>query len=91
MVVAPTQRYGYTARGTTAPPDEELRYIGQIREQFYPWMAKVPVPVSVANHQRYGVSTTPTMVIVDRSGTIRLYHPGQMTEAELEAALLPLL
>jgi thioredoxin-related protein len=35
----------------------------------------------------YGVSSTPTMVIADRQGIIRLYHPGRMTEEELEAQI----
>ena len=33
----------------------------------------------------------PTLVILDRRGIVRLYHPGQMTEEELEARLRPLL
>jgi thiol-disulfide isomerase/thioredoxin len=90
-IVAPTQRYGYVAGGAPAGPDEELRYIVQIRDQFYPFLATQPVPVSATNHERYGVSSTPTMVILDRAGIIRLYHPGQLTEAELEAQLQPLL
>jgi thiol-disulfide isomerase/thioredoxin len=90
-IVAPTQRYGYVARGAAAPPDEELRYIVQVRDQYYPFLADLPVPVSVANHQRYGVSSTPTVVILDRQGIIRLYHPGRLTEAEFETQLRGLL
>jgi thiol-disulfide isomerase/thioredoxin len=90
-IIAPTQRYGYVAGGKQAPPDEELRYIVQMRDTVYSFLKDMPVPVSVANHERYGVSTTPTNVIVDRQGNVRLYRPGQMTEAELEAALAPLL
>jgi thiol-disulfide isomerase/thioredoxin len=90
-VVAPTQRYGYVAGGVTASPDEELRYIVKIRDKDYPFLAAAAVPVSAANHERYGVSTTPTVVILDRAGIVRLYHPGQLTEEELEARLQPLL
>lgn len=90
-VVAPTMRFGYVAGGKTAPPDEELRYIVQIRDQYYPWMADLPTPVSAATHQRYGVSTSPTLAIVDRSGVIRTYNPGRLTEAELESRITPLL
>jgi thiol-disulfide isomerase/thioredoxin len=90
-IVAPTQRFGYVAGGKTAPADEELLYIREVRDRFYPFLADVPVPVSVANHERYGVSSTPTVVILDRQGIVRLYHPGQMTEEELEARLRPLL
>jgi thiol-disulfide isomerase/thioredoxin len=90
-IVAPTQRYGYVARGAAAPPDEELRYIIKIRDEYYPFLADLPVPLSVANHQRYGVSSTPTVVILDRQGMVRLYHPGRMTEGELDLQLRSLL
>jgi thiol-disulfide isomerase/thioredoxin len=90
-IVAPTQRYGYVARGAAASPDEELRYIVQIRDEHYPFLKTLPVLTNAANHDRYGVSTTPTIVIVDRQGAVRLYHPGQMTEEALDAQLRPLL
>ena len=90
-IIAPTQRYGYVAGGTPASPDEELKYIVGMRDTVYSFLKDMPVPMSVANHERYGVSTTPTLVIVDRQGAVRLYHPGQMTEAELETQLRPLL
>jgi thiol-disulfide isomerase/thioredoxin len=90
-IVAPTQRYGYVARGASTTPEEELRYIVQIRDELYPFLKTLPVLTNAANHDRYGVSTTPTIVIVDRQGAVRLYHPGQMTEADLEAQLRPLL
>jgi thiol-disulfide isomerase/thioredoxin len=90
-VVAPTMRFGYVAGGKTAPPDEELKYIVQVRDQYYPWLADIPTPLSTANHQRYGVSSTPTLAIVDRDGVIRTYNPGRLTEEELEARLAPLL
>ena len=90
-IVAPTQRFGYVAGGKPAPPDEELRYIIEVRDKYYPFLATQPVPVSVANHERYGVSSTPTVVILDRQGTVRLYNPGRLTEEELEAKLRPLL
>ena len=90
-VVAPTQRYGYVAGGAPAAPDEELRYMREVRDTHYGFLANLPVPVSVANHQRYGVSSTPTVVILDRQGIVRLYHPGRLTEEELESQLRPLL
>jgi thiol-disulfide isomerase/thioredoxin len=90
-IVAPTQRFGYVAGGAPATPDEELRYMETVRDKYYPFLAGVPVPVSVANHQRYGVSSTPTVVLLDRQGIVRLYHPGSLTEDELEAQIRPLL
>jgi thiol-disulfide isomerase/thioredoxin len=90
-IVAPTQRYGYVAGGAPASSDEELRYIVQIRDKYYAFLANLPVPVSVRNHERYGVSSTPTIVMLDRQGLVRLYHPGRMSEEELDAQLRRLL
>ena len=57
-----------------------MTYIAMVRDRDYAWMAKVPVPVSEKSHKDYGVSTTPTVVLVDRDGLVRLYDPGQMKE-----------
>lgn len=83
-VVSPTQRYGYVASRKAAPPNEETPYIERTRDEFYGWMAKESVPVSDENFKSYGASTTPTVVLIDRAGIVRLYHPGQMTLDELE-------
>ena len=90
-IIAPTQRYGYVAGGKPATPEDELKYIVEMRDTLYGFLKDMPVPMSVVNHERYGVSTTPTIVLVDRQGAVRLYHPGQMTEAELDAQIRPLL
>jgi thiol-disulfide isomerase/thioredoxin len=90
-VVAPTQRYGYVAGGAPASPEDELKYIVQIRDKYYGFLADLPVPVSVKNHERYGVSSTPTVVILDRQGVVRLYHPGRLTAEELEERIRQLL
>jgi thiol-disulfide isomerase/thioredoxin len=83
-VVAPTQRYGYIARRAPAAPPEEMAYMAQIRDQVYPWLAREWVPVSEENLKNYCASTTPTVVLVDRAGIVRLYHPGQMTMEQIE-------
>jgi thiol-disulfide isomerase/thioredoxin len=86
-IVSPTQRYGYVAKRAPASPEQELAYIKQIRQEFYPWMAEDTVPVSGELFTRYGVSTTPTLVFINRDGTVRLYHPGQMTKDEIEPVI----
>jgi thiol-disulfide isomerase/thioredoxin len=87
VMIAPTQRYGYVANGDEASPADELKYIEKIRHQYYADLLSVPAPVSEANFRNYGASTTPTLVLIDRSGIVRLYHPGAMTIEELRAAL----
>ena len=91
VVVAPTQRFGYVAGGKDAPADEETRHIQQVLRQFYPDLASQAIPLSAANHTRYGVSTTPTLVLVDRSGIVRMYHPGRLPIEQLEPRVRTLL
>ena len=84
-ILGPTQRYGYVARGLEAPPAEELKYIDKVRREQYGAVPDMPAPVSEENFKNYGASTTPTLVLIDRAGMVRLYHPGKMTYEELAA------
>ena len=84
VVIAPTQRFGYAEKRRTVGPAEELKYIEQVRDEFYPWMKAVSAPVSDDVYLRYGVSTTPTYVMIDRDGKVSTYLPGQPTSEQLE-------
>src|SRR5579884_180258 len=86
-LIAPTQRYGYVAGGDDATPQQELAYIDAVRHKYYGPLLDVPAPISAQDFKRYGASTTPTIVLIDRAGIVRLYHPGAMTLDELRAAL----
>ncbi len=83
-LVAPTKFYGYVARREPAGPDVELPYLTSIRDSVYPWMKTVPVPISEQIFAQYGVSTTPTLVLIDRAGNVSKYNPGQLTTEQLE-------
>jgi len=91
VVVGPTQRYGYVAKGEEAGPAAELKYIDEVRGKFYAALASMPVPVSEENFKQYGSSTTPTLVLLDRAGLVRMYHPGKMTYEELRGRVEGLL
>ena len=82
-LIGPTRYYGYVARGETAPPDVEKPYIDVIRREYYTLLNKMPVPLSDANFVKYGAEATPTLVLLDRQGIVRWYHPGAATEQEL--------
>jgi thiol-disulfide isomerase/thioredoxin len=86
-VLAPTQLYGYAAQGEDAKPKDEIAYIGQVWQHFYPGLQSVPVPISKTNFTNYGASTTPTLVLVDRQSRVALYHPGLMQYEELRTAI----
>jgi len=83
VFIAPTQKYGYIGGGDEAPPEVELRYIEQVRQQYYGAIIDTPAPVNEENFNRYGVSTTPTLVLIDRTGIVKMYHPGALTYEEL--------
>ena len=90
-IVAPTQRFGYVAGGAPAGAADETRYIEAVRDASYGFLKNRPVPLSEANHKTYGVSSTPTLVLVDRQGRIALYNPGRMAKEALEAQVRQLL
>jgi len=86
-VVAPTQLYGYAAQGEPANSQAELAWIDRVWQHFYPGLGGIPVPISAANFNNYGCSTTPTLVLLDRSGRVALYHPGVLPYEALRAAV----
>jgi thiol-disulfide isomerase/thioredoxin len=87
VVIGPTQFYGYAAQGNDATPDQERTYIEAVRQRFYSNLLDMPVPLSKQNFTTYGASTTPTLVVLDRSGDVAMYHPGAMSYADLRSAL----
>jgi len=91
VVISPTRLYGYVARGEDAPADQEKRYIEEVRRRYYAALPDMTVPLSAANFIHYGASTTPTLVLIDRAGVVRYYHPGAAAEADLSARIRALL
>jgi len=86
-VIGPTQLYGYTAQIEHASPGDELAYIDAVRHRFYSGLLDMPVPVSKYNFDKYGASTTPTLVLVDRAGKVAMYHTGALPYADLKAEI----
>ncbi|HEY3442458.1 MAG TPA: TlpA disulfide reductase family protein [Paludibaculum sp.] len=82
-VIGPTQTYGYAAEGAEVKRPEELNYIEQIRQKYYGAIRGMTVPVSEENLKLWGVSTTPTLAVINKQGVVVLYHPGRMTYEEL--------
>jgi len=91
VVIAPTQHYGYVAQGNPAPPAVETKYISDVFAKYYAGLGSVEIPLSESNFARFGVSTTPTMVLVDGQGIVRLYNPGAASYQLLAAKIEPLL
>jgi hypothetical protein len=87
VVIGPTQLYGYAAQGADASPEQERSYIESVRERYYAGLQDMPVPLSKQNFNAYGASTTPTLVVLNRTGQVAMYHPGAMPYDELRSAL----
>ena len=86
VLIGPTQKYGYIG-ADDVPPSVELPHIEKIRREYYAAVVDGPTVVSEQNFLNYGVSTTPTLALVDRRGIVRLYHPGGITYQELRSAI----
>jgi thiol-disulfide isomerase/thioredoxin len=86
-VLGPTRLYGYTAQVENAAPSAELVYIDAVRHRFYSGLLDMPVPISKYNFDVYGASTTPTLVLLDRTGKVALYHPGALPYDRLKAEI----
>ena len=84
-ILGPTQFYGYMSRGQDATPEQELAYLRGAYQERYPIPSWMSVPISQQNFLDFGVSTTPTLVIIDRDGIVRLYNPGNLPYEELSA------
>lgn len=91
IVIAPTKRYGYTAQEEHAAPATETAFIQKVYDALYAGIPGVEVPLDASNFERFGATTIPTFVVVDRRGIVRLYHPGVMEGKDLLAAIEPLL
>jgi thiol-disulfide isomerase/thioredoxin len=91
QILGPTQRYGYVAGGEDASPAQEKPYIQSVYEKFYAAIPSMTMPLSEENFKLYGASTTPTLVLIDKKGVVRLYNPGKLTAEQLSAKIEPLL
>jgi thiol-disulfide isomerase/thioredoxin len=83
VVIAPTRFYGTGAGSTTATPEEEKRQIAKVWAETYSGLEGVSAPIDTETMVRYGVSATPTFVLIDRKGIVRMYSPTRLSEAEL--------
>ena len=84
-LIGPTRRDGYLDehRRKPVPRRQEMEHIQSVPERYYSSLFGMPIPISERNFDIYGVSTTPTLVLIDRIGVVSLYHPGKMPYREL--------
>jgi thiol-disulfide isomerase/thioredoxin len=85
--LAPTRLYGRAGDAKDPSPEVETAFIEKFWAENYPALATVPRPVDTETMVRYGVSATPTWVLVDAAGIVRVYAPTRLTEGDLSRAI----
>jgi len=81
-LVTATRFYG-TLDEKPATPEAETAQIEKVWKELYAGLDGVPAIIDTETMVRYGVSATPTFVLLDRKGIVRLYAPTRLSEAEL--------
>lgn len=89
-MLAPTRRRG-TVGDKNATPAEEDAEIERVWKESYAGLDGVSHPVDQALMLAYGVSSTPTLVLVDRQGIVRMYCPFRLSESALANRIDPLI
>ena len=69
----------------------ETARVDSVWTAVYSDMGTIPRVFSTASMVRYGGSSTPTFVFIDRKGIVRRYTPTRLTEAELERSVAAIL
>lgn len=78
-LITATRLYGSLDDKPAAPADETA----QVWKELYAGLDGVTAVIDTETMVRYGASATPTFVLVDRKGLVRLYTPTRLSEAEL--------
>ncbi len=93
VLIGPTRCYGSLDERGHKPilRRREMQHIQQVLSQHYSSLSGMPVSISTRNFEVYGVSTTPTLVLIDRKGLVSYYHPGKLPYRELASRVRKLL
>lgn len=82
-LIAATRLYSTPADEKPLTPAEEKAQIATVWKESYKGLEGIPIAISTEAMVQYGVSATPTFVLVDRRGVVRLYAPTRLSEVEL--------
>lgn len=82
VLVAPTRYYGSVDQKPAAHEEEKAR-VAKVWSETYAGLDGVTAPIDDEGDIRYGASATPTFVLVDRQGIVRMYAPTRLSEEEL--------
>jgi thiol-disulfide isomerase/thioredoxin len=88
VVVVPLTRYYEEGAAERA---KEKAVVDSVWAAVYAPVGKPSIVVSTASMERYGGSSTPTFVFIDKRGEVKGYTPTRLTEARLSGAVEELL
>jgi thiol-disulfide isomerase/thioredoxin len=90
-MIAPTRLFGTGADDKDATPAEEKIEIEKVWREHYGMLEGVCAPIDTETMVRWGVSSNPTIALVDRKGLVRFYSPTRMSEDDLSRRVEELL
>jgi thiol-disulfide isomerase/thioredoxin len=90
-MLAPTRLFGTGAENKPATPAEEKAQIENVWSESYGMLGGVSAPIDTETMVRWGVSSNPTLALVDKKGLVRLYTPTRLSEEELSRRIEELL
>jgi hypothetical protein len=88
LAVVPLTRYYEEGAAERA---KEKALVDSVWTAVYAPVGPPSLVLSTASMERYGGSSTPTFVFIDRRGVVKGYTPTRLTEARLELAVDELL
>ena len=83
-IIAPTTRYESVPNIENPTEQQENEHIEQVWRESYQAIQKIPHPVDPKMMLDYGVSSTPTIVVIDAKGIVRAYRTSRLSAAQIE-------
>jgi len=90
VMIAPTRYYGSVDEKPATPAEEKER-VAKVWGEVYAGLDGVCAPIDTPGDIAYGASATPTFVLIDRKGLVRMYSPTRLSEEELSRRIDELL
>ncbi|MCX6612041.1 MAG: TlpA disulfide reductase family protein [Acidobacteria bacterium] len=83
-LIAPTTRYETVPNIENPTEQQENDHIEKVWRESYQAIQKIPHPIDPKMMLDYGVSSTPTIVIIDAKGIVRAYRTSRLSAAQIE-------
>lgn len=82
VIIAPTRFYGFIG-DKKATPEEEKSQIKKVWTEVYSELESVAITIDEDTMVKYGASSTPSYVLIDKKGIVKHYRVTRLSESEL--------